>query len=137
MTLRLDCQSGSESVRMEGAVDLHIGRRLRRRRRLLGLTQQELGDGLGLHFQQIQRYECAANRVSASRLHRIAGALNAPLQYFFDGLPNGHGSALESNGHDAVLDEQSLELVRAYLKLPAPVRGKLLEFATALSEGHE
>lgn len=136
MTLRLDCQAGSESLRKEEAVDLHIGRRLRRRRRLLGLTQQELGDGLGLHFQQIQRYECAANRVSASRLHRIAEALHAPVQYFFDGLPNGQG-APESNGHDISLDDQSLDLVRAYLKLPAPVRGKLLEFATALSEGHE
>lgn len=136
MTLRLECRDGPEGLRKEEAVDLHIGRRLRRRRRLLGVTQQELGDALGLHPQSIQRYECAANRISAARLHRLAGALKAPVQYFFEGLPNGQAAPADAE-HDKPLDDQSIALLRAYLKLPAPVRGRLVEFATALGEGRE
>jgi transcriptional regulator with XRE-family HTH domain len=69
-------------------ISLHIGKRIRDRRRLSGFTQQALGDEVGVRFQQIQKYECAANRVTASRLLRLAAALKVPVQYFFDGLPN-------------------------------------------------
>jgi transcriptional regulator with XRE-family HTH domain len=70
-------------------VDVQLGRRLRSRRRLLGLTQQELGAACGVRFQQIQKYECAANRMSASVLWRLASALGVDVRYFFDGLPTG------------------------------------------------
>ena len=66
-------------------IDLHIGRRLRRRRRLLGLTQQQLGDRLNIRFQQVQKYECGANRVSAARLWHLAAALETEVSYFYDG----------------------------------------------------
>jgi transcriptional regulator with XRE-family HTH domain len=64
--------------------DLRLGRRLRNRRRLLGLTQQQLAAAVGVRFQQIQKYECAANRVSAARLWDLARALETPIAYFFD-----------------------------------------------------
>jgi len=59
---------------------------MRRRRRLLGLTQQQLAEACGVRFQQIQKYECGANRVSAARLWRISSALEVPVNYFFEGL---------------------------------------------------
>ena len=68
-------------------IDVHLGRRLRRRRRLLGLTQEQIACVCGVRFQQIQKYECGANRMSAARLWRLAQALDVPVAYFFDGLP--------------------------------------------------
>ena len=66
-------------------IDLHLGRRLRRRRRLLGLTQQQLALQVGIRFQQIQKYECGANRISAARLWQLSEALETPVSYFYDG----------------------------------------------------
>lgn len=71
---------------MASEIDLHIGRRLRRRRRVLGLTQQQLGDRLGIRFQQVQKYECGANRISAARLWYLASALETDVLYFYDGF---------------------------------------------------
>jgi len=71
---------------MTSDIDLHVGKRLRRRRRLLGLTQQSLAEEVGIRFQQIQKYECGANRVSAARLFELSEALSVPIQYFYEGL---------------------------------------------------
>ena len=67
-------------------IDYYIGKRLRRRRRVLGLTQQQLGDRLGIRFQQVQKYECGANRISAARLWYLANALETDIKYFYDGF---------------------------------------------------
>jgi transcriptional regulator with XRE-family HTH domain len=67
-------------------IDEHVGRRLRRRRRLVGLTQAELGAAIGVRFQQIQKYECAANKISASRLYELAHKLEVDVGYFFEGF---------------------------------------------------
>ena len=67
-------------------IDIHIGARIRRRRRIMGLTQQHLADACGVRFQQIQKYECGANRLLAHRLWDIAAALQVPVGYFFDGF---------------------------------------------------
>src|SRR5213082_1356963 len=67
-------------------IDTHLGRRLRRRRRILGLTQQQLAGACGVRFQQIQKYECAANRMSAARLWQLAEVLEVPVSYFYEGL---------------------------------------------------
>src|SRR3569833_1701916 len=67
-------------------IDLHLGKRLRRRRRLLGLTQQQLANAVGIRFQQIQKYECGANRISAAHLRQLAEALDVAVAYFYDGL---------------------------------------------------
>src|SRR4051812_39441977 len=71
---------------MNDDIDEYLGRRLRRRRRLLGLTQQQLAHACGVRFQQIQKYECAANRMSAGRLYQIAKVLDVPVSYFFEGF---------------------------------------------------
>ncbi len=68
-------------------VDLFIGKRVRRRRRLLGMTQQQLAEAVGIRFQQIQKHECGANRIVASRLFELSVALNVPIEYFFEGIP--------------------------------------------------
>jgi transcriptional regulator with XRE-family HTH domain len=125
---------------MAREIDNHVGRRIRRRRRLLGLTQQSLAEALGLRFQQIQKYECGANRVTASRLYQLARALNVPTTYFFDGLPEASVAAHASD-HDAALlpgdimaQSETLELVRAYYQLGERPRRKLLDLAKSLRE---
>ena len=72
---------------LANGINLHLGRRLRHRRRLIGLTQLALGAIIGVRFQQIQKYECAANRMSAARLWGLSKALEVPMSYFFEGLP--------------------------------------------------
>ncbi len=72
---------------MIDAVDRHLGIRLRRRRRLMGMTQQDLAKACGIRFQQVQKYECAANRMSASRVWQMAPILDVPVSFFYDGLP--------------------------------------------------
>lgn len=67
-------------------IDQHVGRSVRRRRRLLGLTQRQLGDFIGIRFQQIHKYETGGNRISAARLWSLAEALDVQVDYFFEGL---------------------------------------------------
>jgi len=71
---------------MTNEIDMHLGRRLRQRRRLLGYTQDQVAIGVGVRFQQIQKYECGSNRISAARLWRLARILQAPVEYFYDGM---------------------------------------------------
>ena len=71
---------------MTNEIDRHLGKRLRQRRRTLGLTQQQIAEAVGVRFQQIQKYECGANRISAARLWLLAKALDAPVGGFFDGI---------------------------------------------------
>ena len=117
-------------------IDLHLGKRLRRRRRLLGLTQQQLADGVGIRFQQIQKYECGANRISAARLWQLAEALRSPISYFYDGLA-GSDDAPEDKGSGEVLArKETLDLIRAYYQLGERPRRRLLDLAKSL-HGHE
>lgn len=110
---------------MANAIDLHVGKRLRRRRRLLGLTQQQLAESIGIRFQQIQKYECGANRVTASRLYELAVALNVPVNYFFEGLqqvaapatPGAPANDRDLIAADVLSQKETLELIRAYYKL--------------------
>ena len=78
---------------MNELLDLHVGRRVRWRRRLLGLTQTNLADLIGVRFQQVQKYEAAANKVSAAMLWKLAGALGVDVQYFYEGWVDAPGSA--------------------------------------------
>jgi transcriptional regulator with XRE-family HTH domain len=124
---------------MADDTDLHVGKRLRRRRRLLGMTQQELASQVGVRFQQIQKYECGANRITASRLFDLSKALNASVQYFFDGMPavdpvpNAANDAEQMEG-DILSQKETLELVRAYYRLGERPRKRLLELAKALEQ---
>jgi transcriptional regulator with XRE-family HTH domain len=130
---------------MANAIDLHVGKRLRRRRRLLGLTQQQLAESIGIRFQQIQKYECGANRVTASRLYELAVSLNVPVNYFFEGLNMGQTStdglapANVANDRDLIAadvlsQKETLELIRAYYKLGERPRRRLLDLAKALQD---
>lgn len=124
---------------MADETDLHVGKRLRRRRRLLGMTQQELASQVGVRFQQIQKYECGANRITASRLYDLSRAMNVSVQYFFDGMapsdamPNAANDADHMEG-DILSQKETLELVRAYYRLSERPRRRLLELAKALEQ---
>jgi transcriptional regulator with XRE-family HTH domain len=116
-------------------IDLHLGRRLRRRRRLLGLTQQQLADQVGIRFQQIQKYECGANRISAARLWQLAEALESPVSYFYDGLDdvveNGGSSG---RGGEMYSRKETLDLIQAYYQLDERPRRRLLDLAKSLHD---
>ena len=123
---------------MAGHIDLHLGKRLRRRRRLLGLTQQQLASAVGVRFQQIQKYECGANRISAARLWELAEALEVPINYFYEGL---EAEATPDNTNEAVkrseqvlARKETLDLVRAYYKLGERPRRRLLDLAKSLDD---
>ena len=122
---------------MAGHIDLHLGKRLRRRRRLLGLTQQQLASAVGVRFQQIQKYECGANRISAARLCELAEALEVPINYFYEGL---EAEASSDAGNEVKRSEQvlarkeTLDLVRAYYKLGERPRRRLLDLAKSLDD---
>jgi transcriptional regulator with XRE-family HTH domain len=111
---------------MSDEIDFHLGKRMRRRRRLLGLTQQQLAVACGVRFQQIQKYECGANRVSAARLWRIASALEVPVNYFFEGLT-------EQMALPAPDCDESADLVRTYHALGERPRRRLLDLARTLN----
>ena len=113
-------------------IDLHLGRRLRRRRRLMGLTQQQLADSVGIRFQQIQKYECGANRISASRLWQLAEALQSPVSYFYDGISDAHDSPEERSGGEVLARKETLDLIRAYYQLGERPRRRLLDLAKSL-----
>jgi len=121
---------------MTNEIDHHVGRRLRRRRRLMGFTQQSLAELVGVRFQQIQKYECGANRVSAARLFELAEALNVPVQYFYDGLSErdqGIDQDLpEFMARDIMSKKETLDLVRAYYSIDEGPRKHLLDLAKSL-----
>lgn len=119
---------------MTNEIDFHIGKRLRRRRRLLGLTQQQLAESVGIRFQQIQKYECGANRVSASRLFELAQSLDVPAQYFYDGLAVNDEASEDPDAMspDVLSQKETMDLVRAYYKLGERPRKRLLELAKSL-----
>ena len=125
-------------------VDVHVGARLRVRRTLLGMSQTTLGDAIGLSFQQMQKYENGANRISASRLFDLSRLLDVPIQHFFDDMPTavaassptlGGGRAKKPPSYepDPMAKRETLELVRAYYKISDPrVRNRLCEMVKAL-----
>jgi transcriptional regulator with XRE-family HTH domain len=118
---------------MTNDIDLHVGKRLRRRRRLLGLTQQQLAESVGIRFQQIQKYECGANRVSASRLFELAESLDVPVQYFYEGLSQRDEAANEPTlAADILSQKETVDLIRAYYRLGERPRKRLLELAKSL-----
>ena len=118
---------------MRHPVDVHVGQRVRQRRWMLGMTQQQLGDHVGIKFQQIQKYETGANRVSASRLFDIASTLNVPIAFFFEGLQGQAEDTGEARG-DILTDKEALDLVRAYYAMPETQRRRLFDLARVLSE---
>ena len=130
-------------------IDVHVGSRVRLRRTLLGMSQEKLGEALGLTFQQVQKYERGANRVGASRLFDLSRVLDVPVSFFFDDMDDNlkaQSPALISGmtaleeppahfEHDPLAKRETLELVRAYYRISDPqVRKRVYELAKALAD---
>ncbi|ANP35690.1 MULTISPECIES: helix-turn-helix domain-containing protein [Rhodobacterales] len=124
---------------MAHPVDVHVGKRIRHRRWLIGMTQQQLAEKVGIKFQQIQKYETGANRVSASRLWDISDAMDVPVSFFFDGLQEEDKAPADkadkaSVPEDLMGDKEALDLVRSYYAIPENQRRRLFELARVLSD---
>jgi transcriptional regulator with XRE-family HTH domain len=127
-------------------VDAHVGSRVRLRRMLLGMSQERLGESMGLTFQQVQKYEKGVNRIGASRLFQISKILDVPVQFFFDEAPYaGDGSRApglaEPDSETFILEflnsREGLELNRAFVKIgDAKVRKSVVDLVRALSSGN-
>lgn len=128
-------------------IDVHVGGRVRLRRTLLGMSQEKLGDALGLTFQQVQKYERGVNRIGASRLFDLSRVLDVPIGFFFDDMPDALGGGMNSARRNYGLAEQqegfddetlhrreTLELVRAYYRINDPsVRKRVFELIKSLT----
>lgn len=121
---------------MKHPVDVHVGKRVRHRRWMVGMTQQQLADKVGIKFQQIQKYETGMNRVSASRLWEIAAALGVQVSFFFEGIGAGQVSSTQEIDMpgDLLSDKEALELVRSYYSIPETQRRRLFDLARVLSD---
>ena len=128
-------------------VDVHVGARLRQRRTLLGMSQEKLGEAVGLTFQQIQKYERGANRIGASRLYQLSKVLDVSVSYFFEEMP---GEVQKTRGDyasssrmddiesvqagDPMARRETLELVRAYYRIDDPkVRKRIFELTKSIA----
>ncbi|MEQ8898120.1 MAG: helix-turn-helix transcriptional regulator [Roseovarius sp.] len=122
---------------MPHPVDVHVGKRIRHRRWLVGMTQQQLAQSVGIKFQQIQKYETGANRVSASRLWDIAESLDVDVSFFFEGLTSEDAAQQENASSvpaDILGDKEALELVRSYYAIPENQRRRLFDLARVLCD---
>lgn len=124
---------------MTHPVDVHVGKRIRHRRWLIGMTQQQLAEQVGIKFQQIQKYETGANRVSASRLWDIADTLDVPVSFFFEGLKETEEQPASAGKKgtvpaDLMGDKEALDLVRSYYAIPENQRRRLFDLARVLSD---
>lgn len=122
---------------MAHIVDVHVGKRIRQRRWLVGMTQQKLAECVGIKFQQIQKYETGANRVSASRLWDIADALEVDVSFFFEGLKEETATGEPEQSKvptDMMGDKEAMDLVRSYYAIPENQRRRLFELARVLSD---
>ena len=135
-----------EAQRAPNPVDLHVGGRVRMRRKVLGVSQGRLAEALGLTFQQVQKYERGANRVSASKLYEIARFLSAPISYFFEGLSDPSSGARqgavddgpELQVHEFLMTPEGLELAAAFPKINRPrLRRRILDLVRSLAEEEE
>ncbi|MDB5396137.1 MAG: putative DNA-binding protein [Rhodospirillales bacterium] len=139
-------RGGRPKIDTPSPVDTHVGSRVRLRRTLLGMSQEKLGNAVGLTFQQIQKYERGANRIGASRLYDMSRALDVPVQFFFDEMPaepavegyeplsGGAEPARAVIDQDPMAKRETLELVRTYYRIPNSIlRRKLFDLAKALA----
>lgn len=124
--------------KMPSPVDVHVGARVRMRRMLIGMSQEKLGESLGLTFQQVQKYEKGSNRIGASRLYQIGSVLGVPIEFFFEGLERDQAS--DGAGHGASFDTELLssaegiQLNSAFFAISDPrLRKRLLDLVKAMA----
>ncbi len=112
--------SSSTAKKSPHAIDRHVGDRVRMRRKMQGMSQEKLGDALGLTFQQVQKYEKGTNRIGASRLQHIASIQQVPISFFFEGAPGLSYVLDESSAYvsDFLATSEGLALVRAFMHIP-------------------
>ncbi|WP_018698992.1 helix-turn-helix domain-containing protein [Amorphus coralli] len=123
-------------------VDVHVGSRVRMRRMIMSMSQERLGDQLGVTFQQIQKYEKGSNRIGASRLQQIARVLQVPVAFFFEDAPDGSGNGAgfaEAHSPNYVTDflssGEGLALNRAFVRISdAKVRRRIIDLVEALAD---
>jgi len=124
--------------------DKHVGARVRMRRMMLGMSQEKLGDALGLTFQQVQKYEKGANRIGASRLQQISHILQVPVSFFFEGAPNVSGhvpTALAEAPSPAYVSDflatsDGLSLTKAFMRIKsAKLRRRIVDLVEQIAEG--
>jgi transcriptional regulator with XRE-family HTH domain len=132
----------TENKKKPNPIDIHVGSRIRLRRTMLGMSQEKLGESLGITFQQIQKYEKGTNRVGASRLQNISGILNVPVSFFFEDAPGDHTVSAtcmaEASSSNYVVDflssSEGLQLNRAFVKINDPkVRRRIVDLVKALA----
>jgi transcriptional regulator with XRE-family HTH domain len=134
-----------ENKKKPNPTDIYVGSRIRLRRNMLGMSQENLGEKLGITFQQIQKYEKGTNRVGASRLQAISSILGVPVSFFFEDFPSqdgtGKGFAEDSSATfalDFVTSPEGLQLNRAFFKIgDAKVRRKIIDLVKVLAAEEE
>ena len=125
------------------AIDKHVGRRVRMRRMLIGMTQEKLGEALGLTFQQVQKYEKGTNRIGASRLHQIAAILGVPVEFFYEGAPaiGGKTSASDlpaSYGSEFLATPEGVQLMKAFTRIRNErIRRRVIDLLVALGDAEQ
>ena len=143
-------------ARSPNPIDVHVGTRVKERRTQLGLSQEKLGEALGVTFQQVQKYEKGTNRISASRMQTMAETLHVPIGHFFEGAPvEGEGFAvapgprgaladsisqapLAGGGADAIMSSEGTRLNRAFVRIGDPeVRRRLVDLVCAVADAQE
>lgn len=140
-----DVAERTEREHRPSPIDVHVGGRVRLRRTLLGMSQEKLGEALGLTFQQVQKYERGVNRIGASRLFDISRVLDVPIGFFFDDMPPEMGGSQgarrfgfqeqqEGFEDDTLHRRETLELVRAYYRITdASVRKRVFDLIKSLT----
>ena len=131
-----------ENKKKPNPTDIHVGSRIRLRRNMLGMSQEKLGENLGITFQQIQKYENGTNRVGASRLQAIATILSVPVAFFFEDLPGEEGTANRGFAEDPsttfaidfCTSAEGLQLNRAFVRIQdQKVRRRIIELVKSLA----
>lgn len=134
----------NKNARRPNPIDVHVGARVRFRRMLLGMSQEKLGERLGLTFQQVQKYEKGINRIGASRLFELANVLGVNVQFFYDDAPELAGEATSQGfAEEAATDyvggflksREGIELNRAFARIPDPkVRRSIVDLVRSIAE---
>ena len=127
-------------------IDVHVGSRVRLRRNMLGMSQEKLGEKLGITFQQVQKYEKGTNRVGASRLQAIASILDTPVSFFFEDAPGQNARPSKGFSEDSatsyvvdfISSAEGLQLNRAFVRITDPkVRRKIIELVRTIAADEE
>lgn len=135
-----------ETKKKPNPIDVHVGKRVRLRRTMLGLSQEKLGDSLGITFQQIQKYEKGSNRIGASRLQQLSEILKTPISFFFEEVPGSEKAAIEGMSEadspnyivDFLSTSEGLQLYKAFANIKDPkVRKKIIDLVRSLADEEE